>query len=126
MPLTLRPTGMSSPALKGPVEFLVYDAASRARPAAIMTLTMRRHRAQLRLLQGQRQLWRVLRGTVHLPNIQNRSGPKDQRWFWALHAPGGRETLRSPNQVSAIAAAKAEFEASWKQWRAWATLDGAP
>ena len=54
---------------------------------------------------------------------ENRSGPKELRWFWALHAPGGRETLRSSNQVATLEVAKAEFEASWKQWKAWAKLE---
>jgi hypothetical protein len=31
---------------------------------------------------------------------ENRSGPADLRWFWASHAPGGRETLRASNRVS--------------------------
>jgi hypothetical protein len=29
-----------------------------------------------------------------------------------------RETLRSSNQVATLEVAKAEFEASWKQWKA--------
>jgi hypothetical protein len=41
---------------------------------------------------------------------RNRSGPEDIRWFWALHAPGGRDTLRSSNQVATLEIAKAEFE----------------
>jgi hypothetical protein len=32
---------------------------------------------------------------------KNRGGPESLRWFWALHAPGGRETLRSSNRVVA-------------------------
>jgi hypothetical protein len=40
---------------------------------------------------------------------ENRAKPMD--WFWALHAPGGRETLRSSNQVPTLEVAKAEFEA---------------
>ena len=48
---------------------------------------------------------------------ETRTGPADLRWFWALHAPGGRETLRASNQVATLEIAKAEFEASWKQWR---------
>ena len=51
---------------------------------------------------------------------ENRSGPADQRWFWALRRP---ETLRSSNQVATLEAAKAEFEASWKQWKAWAKME---
>jgi hypothetical protein len=51
------------------------------------------------------------------------TGPADLRWFWALHAPGGRETLRSSNQVATLEVAKAEFEASWIAWKAWAGLE---
>jgi hypothetical protein len=54
---------------------------------------------------------------------ENRSGPEDQRWFWALHAPSRPETLRNSNQVATLEAAKAEFEASWKQWKAWAKME---
>jgi hypothetical protein len=57
---------------------------------------------------------------------QNRSGPESLCWFWALHAPGGRETLRSSNQVATLEIAKAEFEASCKQWKAWAGLEEVP
>jgi hypothetical protein len=48
---------------------------------------------------------------------------RDQRWFWALHAPSKPETLRNSNQVATLEAAKAEFEASWKQWKAWAKME---
>ena len=52
-----------------------------------------------------------------------RPGPADLRWFWALHAPCGRATLRSSNQVATLDEAKAEFEASWKQWKTWAGME---
>jgi hypothetical protein len=45
---------------------------------------------------------------------ENRGGPEDMRWFWALHAPSKPGTLRISNQVATLEAAKAEFEASWK------------
>ena len=54
---------------------------------------------------------------------ETRTGPESLRWFWALHAPSGRETLRPSNQVATLEVAKAEFEASWKPWKAWAGLD---
>jgi hypothetical protein len=43
-------------------------------------------------------------------------------WFWALHSPSKPGTLRISNQVATLETAKAEFEASWKQWKAWAKL----
>ena len=38
-------------------------------------------------------------------------------------APSGPERLRISNQVATLEMAKAEFEASWKQWKAWAKLE---
>jgi hypothetical protein len=57
---------------------------------------------------------------------ENRSGPKELRWFWAFHAPSKPGTMRISNQVATLEAAKAEFDASWKQWKAWAKMDEAP
>ena len=54
---------------------------------------------------------------------ETRTGPADLRWFRALHAPGGRETLRPSNHVATLDEAKAEFEASWTQWKAWAKME---
>jgi hypothetical protein len=44
---------------------------------------------------------------------ETRTGPKEPRWFWALHAPSKPGSMRISNQV-ALNEAKAEFEASWK------------
>jgi hypothetical protein len=41
-------------------------------------------------------------------------------------APSGPERLRISNQVATLEMAKAEFEASWRQWLAWAKLEEAP
>jgi hypothetical protein len=51
-----------------------------------------------------------------------RGGPEHLRWFWALHFPSKPENLRTDNRVATLEAAKAEFEASWRQWLAWAEL----
>ena len=53
-------------------------------------------------------------GRIYKP----RPGPAGQPWFWALHAPSKPGTMRTSNQVATLEAAKAEFEASWKQWKA--------
>ena len=45
------------------------------------------------------------------------------RWFWALHSPSKPGTLRISNRVATLEVAKAEFEASWKQWKAWAKME---
>ena len=44
---------------------------------------------------------------------------------FSVHTPGGRDTLRSSNRVATLEIAKAEFEVSWKQWKAWAGLEEA-
>jgi hypothetical protein len=56
---------------------------------------------------------------------ETRSSPEHLRWFWALHCPSKPESLRIANQVATLEAAKAEFETSWKQWKAWAKLEEA-
>jgi hypothetical protein len=55
-----------------------------------------------------------------------RGGPEHLRWFWALHFPSKPENLRTDNRVATLEAAKAEFEASWEAWKAWAKLEEAP
>ena len=54
---------------------------------------------------------------------ETRPGPESLRWFWALHAPSKPGTIRSSNQVATLEQAKSEFEASWKQWKAWAGME---
>jgi hypothetical protein len=54
---------------------------------------------------------------------ENRSGPESLRWFWTLHSPSKPESLRTSNKAATLDAAKAEFESSWKQWKAWAKLE---
>ena len=54
---------------------------------------------------------------------ENRSSPADLRWFWSLDALGKPETLRASNRAATLEAAKAEFEASWKQWKARAGME---
>jgi hypothetical protein len=50
------------------------------------------------------------------------TGPAALRWFWALHVPSKLGSVRISNQVATLDEAKAEFEASWKQWKAWAGM----
>jgi hypothetical protein len=54
---------------------------------------------------------------------ETRTGPKELRWFWALHAPSKPGTMRTSNQVATLDEAKAEFESSWKQWKAWGGME---
>jgi hypothetical protein len=51
-----------------------------------------------------------------------RGGPEHLRWSWSLHFPSKPESLRTDNRVATLEAAMAEFEASWRQWLAWAKL----
>ena len=50
-------------------------------------------------------------------------GPEHLRWFWALHFPSKPENLRTDNRVATLEATEVEFEASWRQWLAWAKLE---
>ena len=52
--------------------------------------------------------------------------PEHLRWFWSLFCPSKPESLRISNQVPTLEMAKTEFEASWKQWKAWAKLEEVP
>ena len=52
-----------------------------------------------------------------------RGGPEHLRWFWSLHFPRKPESFRTDNRVATLEVAKAEFEASWRQWLAWAKLE---
>jgi hypothetical protein len=88
MPLTMRPTGLSSGFYKDSIDYGVFSGE-----------------------------WCI--GRIY----ENRSGPEELRWFWALSKPG---TMRISNQVPTLDVAKAEFEASWKQWKAWAKMEEVP
>jgi hypothetical protein len=54
--------------------------------------------------------------------MKSEATPEHLWWFWALHFPSKSENLRTDNRVATLEAAKAEFEASWRQWLAWAKL----
>jgi hypothetical protein len=70
-----------------------------------------------------RRLQRVLRRECIGRIYENSSVPEDQRWYWTLHAPGGLENPPPSNHVATLEGAKAEFEASWVAWKAWAKLE---
>jgi hypothetical protein len=70
-----------------------------------------------------RQDYTVFCGEWNIGRIYEvRGGPEHLRWFCALHFPSKPEGLRTDNRVATLEAAKAEFEASWRQWLAWAKL----
>jgi hypothetical protein len=57
---------------------------------------------------------------------ENRSGPESLRGFWALHFPTKPPGLCTDSRAATLDQAKAEFDASWKQWKAWAGFEEAP
>jgi hypothetical protein len=56
---------------------------------------------------------------------QTRTGP-ESLWFWALHAPSSPARCGPRTKWRPLEVAKAEFEASWKQWKTWANLEEVP
>ena len=54
---------------------------------------------------------------------ETRGGPDHLRWFWSF-------TVTCPmtrsDRVSTLEEAKAQFETAWRQWLAWAKLQGMP
>jgi hypothetical protein len=48
-----------------------------------------------------------------------RGGPEHLRWFWsfALHGPMTRS-----DRAATLEEAKAQFQKSWDEWKAWAKL----
>ena len=63
----------------------------------------------------------LLRRVVHRPHLSDAHRPRVPAL--ALHAPSKPGEMRTSNQVATLEVAKAEFEASWKQWKAWANLE---
>ena len=54
---------------------------------------------------------------------ETRTGPESLRWFWALNLLGKPPGLRTDSRAATLDQAKAEFEASWKQWKARAGME---
>jgi hypothetical protein len=52
-----------------------------------------------------------------------RGGPAELRWFWsfALHGPMTRS-----DRAATLEEAKAQFQKSWDEWKAWAKMEEAP
>jgi hypothetical protein len=58
-------------------------------------------------------------GRIH----EIRGGPEHMRWFWSLRGILSKPLdMRTDGRAPTLEAAKAEFEASWRQWLAWAKL----
>jgi len=55
---------------------------------------------------------------------QDRGGPEHLRWFWTLDGVLGKPPeMRASGYASSLDAAKAQFQASWQAWKAWAKLE---
>jgi hypothetical protein len=52
-----------------------------------------------------------------------RGGPKGLRLFWSPTVDG---PMTRSNRVATLEAAKAQFQKSWDEWKAWAKLDEGP
>ena len=58
-------------------------------------------------------------GRVH----QLGDGAEPLRWSWSLYGVLGKPLgMRSDGRAATLEAAKAQFEASWRQWLEWAML----
>ena len=76
-----------------------------------------------RRLQGRPRLRRLLRRVVHRPHLSRRApAPRSALVLGAARTQQAREHAHL-NQVATLDEAKAEFEASWKQWKAWAGVE---
>jgi hypothetical protein len=54
---------------------------------------------------------------------EERGSPQHLRWYWSLHGILGKPLgIRTDGRAPTLKAANAQFEASWRQWLAWAKL----
>jgi hypothetical protein len=54
---------------------------------------------------------------------EERGAPVNLRWFWSLHGIIGKPiAMRTDGRAPTLDEAKAQFEAAWRQWLAWAKL----
>jgi hypothetical protein len=58
---------------------------------------------------------------------EERGSAQDQRWFWSLLGILANPTdMHTNGRAPTLEAAKAEFEANWRQWLQWAKLRELP
>ena len=53
-------------------------------------------------------------------SIQTRGGPENLRWFWSMTVNG---PMTRSNRVASLEEAKAQFQKSWDERKAWAKLE---
>ena len=51
---------------------------------------------------------------------ETRGGPDSLRWFWSMNANG---PMTRSDRVATLEEAKAQFQKSWDEWKAWANLE---
>ena len=51
---------------------------------------------------------------------QTRGGPDSLRWFWSMNANG---PMTRSDRAATLEEAKAQFQKSWEEWKAWAKLE---
>jgi hypothetical protein len=75
-------------------------------------------------VDGDRDDFAVFSGAWAVGRIYDqRGGPEHERWFWCLYGMLGKPSeIRTDGHAPTLEAAKAEFEAAWRQWLAWAKL----
>jgi len=54
---------------------------------------------------------------------QPRGGPDSMRWFWSMTVNG---PMTRSNRVATLEEAKAQFQKSWDDWKAWTKLKEVP
>ena len=92
MPLTMRPTGLRSPADQDRADYTIYS--------------------------GEWAMGRI---------YEQRGGPEHMRWFWSLYGVVGKPPKVHMNgDAATLKEAKAQLDAAWRQWPAWAKLQEMP
>jgi hypothetical protein len=51
---------------------------------------------------------------------QTRGGPDSLRWFWSMSANG---PMTRSDRAATLEEAKAQFQKSWDEWKAWAKME---
>jgi hypothetical protein len=55
---------------------------------------------------------------------EERGAREDLRWFWSFYGILGKPPgMRTDGRAPTLEEAKAQFEANWRRWLAWAKLD---
>ena len=77
-------------------------------------------RARLRDRQGPARLHGLTGGWEVGRIYETRGGPDSLRWFWSHNVNG---PMTRSGRVATLEEAKAQFQKSWDEWKAWANLE---